>query len=187
MSRPTKERMAKSGPNVHTFIGDEGATVRFEDGILARLMLRNKITGIQHNAGELFYTHFYHAGISQDRARAVLRDRVDCEGGVDETESQLYHKQVFNSALKSLDASVVGVVIGVAIDNRSLEQVGGFTGYKTKKDRTTAAMTCLRIGLDQLSEHFGLIQRRRRQYVYEQDGYRTEVREDLWEKRVAKP
>ena len=80
-----------------------------------------------------------------------------------------------------MDARVVGVVVGVSIDDRPLEQVGGFTGYKARQQKITAAMERLRIGLDQLAEHFGLVPRRRYQYAFHAEGYDVEVREDLWE------
>ncbi len=182
---PTKERMEKSGDNFDEMHTDGGVTVRFTDGVIGQLSARGKLTKAQADAAEKFYNHFYLAGISQERARSIARERVDCEGGSDDSETQLHHKQKFNAALKALGHSHVGVVVGVAIDNRPLEQVGGFTGYKTRKDKITAAMDRLRNGLDELAEHFHLIPRRRRQYLYQALGYTTEVLEDLWEQDDA--
>jgi len=179
--RPTPERLKHAGGQSEVFRTDGAVTVRFTDGVLDQLAARGKISKAQHDAGERFYTHYYLSGIGQDRARPLAQERVDCAGARLDSESQLHHKQQFNAGLKSLDVTVAGVVLGVVLDDRPIEQVGGFTGYSSRRDRITAGMVCLRIGLDQLAEHFGLIPRRRRRYVHQRPGYFTEVREDMWE------
>ena len=186
-NRPTPERLARAGNHVSRFVGkdvndDRSDAPRMDDADMLD-KLRDKFEKPQYDAGKKLYNHFYLAGISQERARSLKQERVDCEGGTGhETESQLHHRQKFNEAIKALPFGVSAIVLAVVIEGRPLEQAGGFTKYKGRQQKITAAMTCLDTGLTMLAEHFRLVARRRRRYIFTADGYQAEVREDLWEK-----
>lgn len=144
-------------------------------------MSQGKLDKPQFDAGCQFYYHFFLSGISQDRARSLQNDRVDCEGSAfHETEAQLYHHQEFNAAPKVLSTSVVGIVL----EQRPLEQAEAYSGYTSKQGKITAGLTALRIGLSDLAEHFNLFPRRRYSYAMRADGYELEVVDELHEKRT---
>lgn len=153
----TKHRLKHANGDVET--GDTGA-VTMRDCPLERALRKELIDKQAYNAGAKFRHHWYHSGIapmigSLDLNRVFARD-VFAFGPMPKTEAQLFHRQRYREACKTVGLRIELVLSDAICREIPLEDIGYKLGFNNEPQSRAAATALFQCGLDQLASLWGI-------------------------------
>ena len=182
----TPERMRKAGDHVEKINVDHEQgrhhnTVRLLDGSpIDMLAKRGAITGDQYQAAVRIYADWYQSGFAHSGVLDPGKPFVDGGGRSEPTDQRLDAAQRYNRAIKALGPVHMQPIHAIVINGYKVADYGHSQfGYRHPKKAGLAALTALRLALDQLDLHYyGRDDRRRGRMRYGQmtdDGRPTEI------------
>lgn len=154
---PTPERKAKGDLEAWK----PGQIRRANSTQLDWLFKHRHITQMQHEAGNKLFDEWFKSGLHTNRAQ-VLRERVDGTPDPERSIIHLDHKSAFGRALQAVGLDLSEIVTHVAIHDRPPSECRSRRGYTAPRAKQVEALTLLRLALDRLAEHYGMVRPRHR-------------------------
>lgn len=149
---------------------------RMLDGhILAQLAAKDVLQGDEFQAGQMFYSDWYHSGLAASGVIDPSKEVVDGGKAFGATDRQLAAMQRWVKAVQAVGLIHCQVLSAVVLEEQSLEAYGARRyRQKARKLARLSAQNALVDALEALSVHYGM-RRVRHMRCGHVDGYRPVI------------